>query len=121
VTHNGCPGRQIRLYEVFPAIPDERRSKEPSAFGISAKSSTRRIVRVQNDLISPRHFNSHPIVLEALRRMEVEDPEKSGSFKDNHFVDLVLQADIRFLRVQPPIFLLSPLHLGIEFIEKLIP
>lgn len=97
VTHNSSPGRQIRLYEILPAIPFEWRSEESCTFRISAKSSKDLIVRVQYDLISPHHFDSHSIVGEALCRMEVEDPEKPSSFEDNHFVDLVFQANIRLL------------------------
>ncbi len=121
MTHYCCSCWQIDLDEILSFIPCEWCREKPRPLGVPPEASKCGVICVQNNLICPGSFDPHPIVGEALSRVEVEDPQQSGSFEDDHFILLVLQADIRLWRVQPAVFLLRPLHLSVEFVEELVP
>ena len=60
----------------------------------SAEAPELRVVRVENDAVLAGDVDSHSVVGEALRWVEVKCEQKAGALKYDHFVILVFPAYI---------------------------
>lgn len=119
-TYDSSSCGNINLRKVLPLIPRKRRSKEPRSRINPLKPTIRLRISVKHNTVRPLLLDTNAVIRVALRRMEVKDPDQASTLKDNDFISLVLQADIRLRRVQPAVFLLGVLHAGVELVEELV-
>lgn len=117
-TYDRSPARDIYLQEVLPLVPRERCGEESRTLVHIAVATERLCVRVQHDLVRALLLDTNAVVGEAVLRVEVEDPQETGTLEHDDLVALVLQADVCLWCVQPAILLLGPLHLAVELVEE---
>lgn len=104
------------MEEVLSVVPGEIGGEEAGALVNATQTAERRAVGVQDNAVSTSLLNTNTVVCEAVRRVEVEDPEKTGTLEDNDLVALILEGDVSLVRVQPAILLLGPLHLAVKVV-----
>ena len=90
LTYQGRPRRDVNLHEILPVVPRKIRreiSRIPSYMSQTSKGC---IICVEDDSICSSYFDADTIVGERFTRMEIEYPQKSATFEDDHLVGLVL-------------------------------
>jgi hypothetical protein len=115
--HNRRPARDIHLQEVLAFVPCKRRGEEARALIDVAVAAKRLCIGAEHDAVCTFLLDADAVIREAVLGMEVEDPQQARTLKHNDLVALVLEGDVSLRGVQPSVFLLCPLHLGVEFVE----
>lgn len=108
------------MEEVLSVVPGEIGGEEAGALVNATQTAERWAVGVQDNAVSTSLLNTNTVVCEAVRRVEVEDPEKTGTLEDNDLVALILEGDVGLVRVQPAILLLGPLHLAVKVVQEVV-
>lgn len=117
-THQSSPRRNINLNKIITPIPRQISGKEASLLDIPTQSSKSGIIGIKNNAIRARDINTDAIIREALRRVEIEDPQQARAFKDEDLVILILQTDVRLRGMQPAVFGFGVLHRAVEVVEE---
>ena len=108
------------MEEVLSVVPGEIGGEEAGALVNATQTAERWAVGVQDNAVSTSLLNTNTVVCEAVRRVEVEDPAKTGTLEDNDLVALILEGDVCLVRVQPAILLLGPLHLAVKVVQEVV-
>lgn len=106
---------------VLPAVPLHGRGEEAHGGLDAAEAADLLGVGVEHDLVGAGGLDADAVVREALRGVEVEDEDAAAALEHDDLVALVLEADVRLRRVQPPVVLLRQVHLAVELVEVLVP
>lgn len=94
MTYDRSTGRNVGLHKVLPPVPSKWRSEVASALVHVSVTTKVLAIGAENDPVRALLLDTHAVVCEAVRWVEVEDPEEASPLKDNHLVTLVLQADV---------------------------
>lgn len=106
---------------VLPPIPLHGRGEEAHRRLDAPETTDLLGIGVEHDLVGPGRLDADAIIREALRSVEVEDEDAAAALEHDDLVALVLEADVRLGRVQPPVVRLRQVHLAVELVEVFVP
>lgn len=106
---------------ILPPVPLHGRSEEARRRLDASETADLLGIGVEHNLVGAGRLDADAIVREALSSVEVENEDAAAALKHDNFITLILEADIRLGRVQPPVVLLRQVHLAVELIQVLVP
>ena len=118
VSYNSCPCGYIDLQKVFPSIPSKRCREESRTLVHISVPTKHLAVRANYYPVGALLLDTHTIVCETGRGVEIEDPEQTSPLKYDDLVAFVLQANVGLRRMEPAILLFGPLHFAVKFIKE---
>lgn len=118
--YHGSPAGDINVRPILPPVPFHRGRRESSVLVNPAKAAHFFGIRIENTTVCPFDLNPDAVISIALRRMEVEDEDDSGSLEYNDLVTLVLERDECLRGMEPTVSLLALVHVPIKVVEELV-